>query len=93
MKKKQIDVVVIFCMVGNAKLYMASASKRFDRKIVPQFNADHLMAFRCEDEGHAADTIRQIHNSNNKTFHTEWITVDQEPVVKLGSLVTRDALV
>lgn len=91
--KKQIDVVIIFCMVGRTKMYVASTSKRFDRKILPQFNSDHLMAFRCEDEGHASDIIKQIHNSSNRTYQTEWITVDQEPVIQYGTLVTRDALV
>lgn len=93
MMASKIDVVIIFCMVGNTKQYVASTSRRFDKKIVPQYTNDHLMAFRCEDESHAQGLIRDIHNNSIKTFQTEWITVEREPIVKFGSLVTADVLV
>lgn len=85
--KKQIDVVIIYCMVGTAKYYVSSVSRRWDDRILPRYTEDHLQAFRCQDENHAAELISEVHEGIRKTFKTEWITVAQEPAVRFGALV------
>ena len=90
--KRQIDVVIIFYMSGTTKKYIASVSRNFSGKILPQYSENCFEAFRCEDDQHADTIIGDILNSGSHQFRKEWITVDKEQVVKYGSMVKKETL-